>query len=1132
MSRPYRCVAVLFFCLTAALPGQTKLDGSRYHGLTTGFETPHLEWGDKLRGGPVRALFVVSLSQARLVVEAAQRMPLALAAVTTALRTYDLGITRADDRYYGELYTGTSPSAKAQELLNKLDGKYEVFVIARVDLAQVPARAKLRILEQVYAGAGLVLYDVRGTRGLAPIFARPDADGQTIVQALAPADPTLKTYRFGKGRIAMARHMNIARFHYHGPEWWTDFENANVLTMRTLLWAAGRALRTEPPQLVNGVATGAAGARIRLRDRWNTVCLETADTRVQLPPLPTGTYCLDFVADPRGPGIFTFPIDAGYTAELTTDSDAIDGFGPIRAVLRVNRPVLRGRAVVSLFDSPYQREWYRQEMPLGDSKDVSVTVRDCYMPTLAAYLRVRVFADETPVATADRVFYFPWYHQHPPVYGDTMWEYNPAGMDRIRAMAEHEAMGYSGVLNRIDGDRPGVQTYMRLNIRHGAHNFGFALGLGGKKALPHRTDEENALIASLNGNFSPGDPDTEPAIRAVVRSMIRHKSLDRYPLSFYGMGNETKVSYTEGFTEADSRFFQEMLRKRYGTIESLNAEWRRNYLSFAHVRNMPMEEARVQGLYPEYLAHRRLIDETVRRRVEIITEEVHKVDPHAHLGCDGTWSLSNDGINMEELLANPRVNHWEQYSRLPRAEVLRSLRPDAAGFLWGWIISNDSYPTAPWFNLLIGCGNHANWFLSGCSVGGTQLAADYRPWRPRMVEELEKLRTGVAQLLNTTPLHPDGLAIWESYNSNVAGLLGDPRLPRSTDTSMPLIEHCYQRGITFDFVARRGMAGKLANYKVLVLPGATAISTEEEREMLAFVRRGGTTIADLSPGIMNDSFAFIEQNRLADLFGRLDPEARPERGPLAINTKLSGKAIRFACDAANRVPGIEPFTVRQYGKGRAILLNFTLGSARESADPAAFTRFLDDLLTSCGVSLAVELTSLPPASVARVRRGGGYTVIGVTHRRLAAAGRDGQDEIVLRLPEAGHVYAVDEGSVAHTDRVTFTLTPPFRLFSVFASAQVPPPLRLSGGIAIPGTPLCLDLTPFPAGRVLRVQLRDGAGRLVNPRAESVRREVIVVGAEPEHRLHFPYNAAEGDYRLTLTDVVTGLSNTATIKGSR
>ncbi len=1114
---------VVMLCLTGVLSAQTQMDGSRANELTTDFVTPHLEWVESLEGGKLRALFVVSLSRARLVIEIAQRMPLDYAAVTTALRTYDLAIT--DHPAYDNLYTGTSRAAKTQELLDKLESEYEVVVIAGVDLGQLPARVKLRILERVQAGAGLVLYDVRGTESLQAIFAHPAPAGEAAIQALAPADPSLRAYSFGAGRIVTAARMNVAPFHYDGPAWWARFENANVLTMRTLLWAGGRNLVAEAPELEGTSARRKANGRLRLRDSWNAVLTENADPVLELPPLPTGTYYLDLV-DGSEPGVFTFQVDSGHTAEVTITDDAIDGFSPIRPTLLLNAPVQNGRATVSLIDMPYQRIWYQREILLGDGLEFPLAIEEYHMPTLAATVRVDVHTGETPVASASTIVYFPWYQQHAPLYADTLWEYNPGGVDRIRAIAEYDVMGYSGLLNRIDGDRPSVQTYMHLNLRHGAHNFGFALGNTG--IGENLTDEEQESIALAKEDFSIGNPHTEPAIRATVRSMIRHKSLDRYPLAFYGLGNETKLPYTNGFTEADTRFLREMLRDRYGDIATLNAAWGRTYASFDEVPNMPMEEARVNGMYPEYMAHRRLIDETVRRRIEIISDEVARIDPHAHMGCDGTWSLSNDGINMEEILANPRVNHWEQYSRLPRAEVLRSLRPDAGGFLWGWIMANDSYPEAPWFNLLIGCGNHANWFLSGCSIGGMQLSADYRPWRPRMVDELEKLRTGVAQLLNTTPLRGDGLAIWESYTSNVAGLLGDPRLPRSTDTSMPLIDYCYQHGLTFDFVARRGMAEKLAGYRVLVLPGSTAIADDEAAAMLAFVRNGGTLIADLNPGILNDSFGLLAQNRLHELFGRLNSEATPVRAPLSIDTQLNGRHLRLRADAVGQVPGIAPLRVTTYGSGEAILLNFTLGSARESTDAESFATFVGELLAACDVAPHITFTDLPADSIARVRQGDGFSLIGVTHRRLASAGENGDTDIRLNLPENGYVYAVGEGFVASADAITFQLSPPFRLFSVFAGEQSAPPLRLSTTEVTPGMPVRLDLRGLPVGRVLLLQLRDAEGNLVRPRREAVQHEVFLVGDSPDHLVHFPYTTRPGDYQLTLTDVVTGLATSANL----
>ncbi len=1191
------CALAVSSCMSFAA-GQ--MDGGKYHKLTMEYETPHLEWAGKLGGGPVKALFVVNLDNARLVVETAQRMQLDFDVVTTALRFPRLGITEDDDGYSGKIYGGTSYSSKCEELIGKLDARYDVIVVVFNDLNQMPARAKLKMLSQVKQGSGLVFCQAKGLEPLKNIFSEPDKAGAEAIFSLAQFPPAkkggfeLKTYKYGQGRIASTSSMIKVPYYYTSPRWWAEFENGETLFIRTLLWAAGRepGITVKVPEIAGSKPLQQSAGKLsveidsknsgrldfRLRDEFNwilktyQVVFKGAEkSAIDLPPLGTGTYYLDVIAsDDDGVdniGFLSFDVDSGVRAELLAEDDAVKDFDPIRATLKLSKAVAGARAVVSLADSPYARVWFRKEIELGERQEIPIEVRDYYMPTLAAFLQVEVKQGGTPLAFADKTFFLPIYNQKPPTYCDFYWEYNPGASDRLRSMAEGDLMGYTGNFCRIDGDRPGVQSHMLLNKLLGANIT--AIGLEKSKTadeftypagpLKNMSDEDNAVLAAMGGRYSPGNPNADEADRILTRSCIRNKRLDKYPLAFYQMGNEVSVSYDGGFGAEDAKAFAEMLKERYGAVEKLNAEWGREYKSFEDVPNMHLEEARTKGLYPEYMAHRRYVDGIVTRRFAVVCAETRKADPFARIGCDGVWSLSNSGFNMEDVLNNPEIGYWEHYSRLPRAEIMRSIRPEMfRGFIWGWIMSNESMPEAPWFNLLTGCGKHADWFISGCG-GSQQLAPDYRPWRPQMVVELEKLRTGIAQLLNTVPLRFDGAAIWESYNSNVAGLLGDPCMPSSNDTVMPLISLCYQNGINFDFITRHTISDRLKKYRLMFLPCSVSVSIEEEKAMREFVEDGGIIVADINPGIMNDSFRFLPENRLSDLFGKFDGKIKPESAPLKISAELNGKLLAYECAAANTVLGLAPFAVRKIGKGQAVLLNFTFASARDSGNSAAFDKFMLDMMSACGVSPSVRLEGLPPESIVRVRQGEGFELVGVTNRRMASAGENGKENVLLKFPENGYIYevwqgeddparmvdfnstfdemrkAVDslcemKGRVVKGGSVSFKLSPPFRLYSFFKDEQQAPPMKLSGGTAVPGRPLELDLSPFPPGRVLCLQIRDKDGRLVNPRCEAVTREVFEVApGRPKHLIYFPFNAPKGEYGLTLRDVATGLSSMAKVK---
>jgi len=1159
-----------------------KMDGDKLHNLTMGFETPHLEWAKKLPGGKLKALFVVSLSNARHVVETAQRMDSSLDAVTTSVRNHRrwLGITLNGDGYYGNLFEGTSETAKGAELAGKLDTTYEVIVLQRLDFNKIPVECKYKLLLQVKKGSGMLVFDCVNLPG--GLFKKPIPDGSKEITALAAKNLSsrIKAFQFGKGRIVLCGGtgaINIgdnkvtvtgsmipAPFRYSSPRWWADYENGQVFFMRTLLWAADRkpGVKISSPALENNpelprksqtipitvTAKKPGDLKLRLRDEFNkvvnTVSLPyqgNANLNYQLPILAGGKYFLDLMAEGKTGtenfGFYAFTVKSTISAQLEVISDSVKGFEPIKATLKLNNPLAEGTATISLIDSPRERVWYRKEISIKGKTDIPIVVKDYYMPNLAAFLRIDIKAGGKPVCTVDKAFYFTFYQQHLPVFVESHWEYNPGSTDLLRSMAEGEAMGNSGIWVRIDGARPNVQTHMLLNQRHMTHcasvwlsgkkskSGAFERNLSGMKRYfkPGELTKEESRILDRK-SYTLGDPESEQANRLAIKGVFKNKELEKYPLAAYGMGNEVNVSLDNGFTPADNKAFISLLKKQFGTIAKLNSEWGRNYSSFKEIPRLTVHEAKIKKLYPEWLAQINFVNKTVESSIRINAEEIKKRDPHAKIGFDGVWGSMNRGFNTEDILANKNINTWGPYTRLPQLEILRGMRPDMHHVtVWGWIMSNDALPEAPWFNLLIGTCNEISWFISGASLGGQKLSADYRPFRPRMQEELEKLRTGPAQLLITTPLKFDGLAIWEDYTSMKANQLGDPRFVQTTDSSMPLIDFTYRYGINFKYIVGNTL-DQLKKYRVLFLCGTSAIGTPEKKVMLEYVRNGGVIIADINPGMMNDSYKILPENRLSELFGKYNPQKTPAPAsePLNIGATLNGKKIKFSTSSAMVTPGIKPFSVRKYGKGQAVLLNFTLGTAKIGAKDGDFDKFMLDLLAACGVKPEIISGNLPPNSVVRVRKGDGFELVGITNRSMAMGGRDG-GEMSLTFPSSSYIYEVGKGFMAQGKTGKFKFAPPFKLLTFFKSEQTAPPLKLSSSTVVPGTPVQLDLSPFAKGRIMLLQVRDGRGKLIRYRNEAVTHEVFKIDGKRKNRpIYFAYTDPKGKYEIMLQDVATGL----------
>ena len=127
-------------------------------------------------------------------------------------------------------------------------------------------------------------------------------------------------------------------------------------------------------------------------------------------------------------------------------------------------------------------------------------------------------------------------------------------------------------------------------------------------------------------------------------------------------------------------------------------------------------------------------------------------------------------------------------------------------------------------------------------------------------------------------------------------------------------------------------------FKLLILPRAQALSPEELRAIKQFVNRGGVVLADLRPGVSDEHCKPYGKGALDGVFGVVQNTKRPELKEAVVEVPFSadGKPeplCEALTDAALSVDrgealgkaGDTPVMItHQYGKGRALLLNFSL----------------------------------------------------------------------------------------------------------------------------------------------------------------------------------------------------------------
>ncbi|MHB9056993.1 MAG: hypothetical protein ACYC2P_12730, partial [Paludibacteraceae bacterium] len=435
----------------------------------------------------------------------------------------------------------------------------------------------------------------------------------------------------------------------------------------------------------------------------------------------------------------------------------------------------------------------------------------------------------------------------------------------------------------------------------------------------------------------------------------------------------------------------------------------------------------------------------------------------------------------------------------------------------------NQYPLALWKDLLTGNVNGSAWFSSIAASSESALGSDlsYAHYLRELKPYLDELRNGQAQLMINTPLENNGIAILWSHASDSARLL-DSRLINPRDSIGAFIRFCYANGLNFDFITSNSL-DRLKHCKILFLFGASSINIQEKNAILNYVRDGGTVVSDLNPGLLNEYLRPEKHNQLEPLFGNItfDKIAPPVMAKLELKEFFKNKRLTLIAEKVNTTPGMKPFLVTNYGKGDAVLLNFSLSTAANTCDKtASLDKFLLDLLNSVGIIPPVVPSNIDKQdAIVRVRSGKGFQLIG-----LLAGKNDIGKPVNLTLPEKVYFYQPGKGYLAHSNKIDLQLTPPFQLLSCFEQKQSHPEIKLSTVDVTPGNVVTLDFNNFLNGTVLLLQIKDPEGKRL-----MLRNQVITVNEKHKNALiHFAWNDAPGIYTVILENVATGLQSHQTV----
>jgi hypothetical protein len=455
-----------------------------------------------------------------------------------------------------------------------------------------------------------------------------------------------------------------------------------------------------------------------------------------------------------------------------------------------------------------------------------------------------------------------------------------------------------------------------------------------------------------------------------------------------------------------------------------------------------------------------------------LVEHANRVDPDTPCGFVGGQSPNAfGGYDYAKIMR--KVQFIESYNVGDSQSVIRSFNPRNAlptvTTHFHKKVGDTIWQT--WYYLAHGNRGFIGWVDQQWFPGGKPAG-----WHKTVAPHYKEAGRKIGPLMSGAEWVHDGVAIYYNHASIQLGWILDAEAHgttwrnRNNDHKLGsnhLGRHAWENmlrdeGIQYSYLSYVDViqGGVPAEYKVLILPAAIALSDVEARRIREFCRAGGTVIADYMPGLwdqhgrgragggcLDDMFG-VEHDpdlRAGDVFqNRLWAEVDQEAnyGYKTYDGLLTNRntCIKDPCGFNRAVRNMDVGHVRKYGRGTAVLMNlspqwynaYRVQGARQAARREVFMKHVRD----AGPKRWVKITGADAEKVhgytVTYWRQGGRTIVFVVFRpeitgsMLGGGNAAGlkTDEVGIMLQFAGKVRNArderDGRNLGDSDHFRFT----------------------------------------------------------------------------------------------------------------
>lgn len=986
----------------------------------------------------------------------------------------------------------------------------------------------------------------------------------------------VETFRFGKGRIAVIQYGVGSSTYYGGhgltpperysPNWHANYEYYLSLVFKSLLWTIPNKLpkisftslpkdgfeidRSRLPQKLEIILQNLYGRGLKanllaiIRDKTNKVefsrvfpiSLNSGKNAlsIELPRLKCGGHFLDFiVTSPSGTenwGSVYFEVNSSLKiSEFSSEREFYEN-GEVLGVNAVlsEQPKSQANFIIKLIDTN-GRVWKKMDLPIqANQKVVQFSLNlDCPI-TIASMVQGELIVKGEIVD--EKSFYIFIARRKIEEFLSILWGGIGCANTGLGWMAYKQLRraGFNAILAHPSGDGSMERVLALCDFPLVCYSYRI---MGGADEKGWRKDHWIRDIE--DGCFY--NPQLQNKAKEIVLKRIAPAM--PYGVLIYSLGDENYFDYNSGFSPIALEAFRQFLQKRYGSIDNLNRIWGTNYADWSQIELLPTDEAIKRGLWAMVHEHMSFNEAEYADYHHFLANAIKSADKFAKVGAEG--SLSGD---LE--LTIKGLEFWGPYEEKRTNELLRSIAPKSLvrGNWWGGYVGSHGARAGAvilWRQLLSGAVNSSLFFNAIQSEGLLATELSYAEYFEKMLPELREIYDGIGLLIAESEVPHDGIAIhWSQASEHSVRLFSNLGTPsQSQGNLLHLLDKC---GFGYRYLTTRQIENGEINRgdcRILFLGCSQAISEREAKEMQKFVKNGGIVIADVAAGIMDGYCRKLWEkdqwsSKLDELFGierKGEPFAKQVKGSISVslkNMKLELNDFTFRLDSSvfsakqafASIDGSPILIANNYGSGMAIMLNFPF----PHPDSPQSIEFMRALLAIFGIKPFCRLRNEKGYFFRRFRNGE-VVLIGVVRESETAS----ETELLLENP--AFVYDVRLGKFL--GKLSSIVIPKdgqkVRIFALL------PSLTQKFSITALGK-------EHKLGNLVKVLVKIGDGirmekRIIrlkvfrpdNTEAAYYRSFLSINGEKSLGIIPLAFNDPKGKWKVVATDVVTGVSGSAT-----